>query len=203
MRIFSSIIVLSLCCMPLVAADNDTEVDVLDLSVDENIATPDVPQKAQAYVRAAMDQLRRHLNKNGFSTEVLRDGEVIEVKVPCDEIFAIGKSSIKPSGAVKLQALNIVARDPEKYKVIVAVHTDDTGDDQYSDSISAERANAIDDFLYQYTQGRETNVIPYGIGKDEPVMPNTSRQGRAANRRIEIYVVPDHGMLQQAGVKKK
>lgn len=177
--------------------------DVLEMSMDDNIATPEVPRKAKAYVTASMDQLRRLMLKNKYSVESLRDGEVIGITIPCSELFAPGSVELKAGADELLRPLGTVVREPQKYKMLVAVHTDDTGDDQYSDSISAARANAIDDCLWKIAGERDTNVIPYGIGKDEPLEPNTTRTGRANNRRVEIFVIPDDGMLEMAGVKRK
>lgn len=177
--------------------------DVLELSLDDNIATPEVPRKAKQYVATAMDQLRRHMVKNNLAVESLRDGEVLEITIPCADLFGTGSVELKAAAAEKLRPLGIVVREPSKYKVLVAVHTDDTGDDMYSDSISAARANAIDDCLWQIAGERDTNVIPYGIGKDEPRVANTSRNGRAQNRRAEIFIIPYDGLLEMAGVKRK
>lgn len=177
--------------------------DVLEMSIDDNIATPEVPRKAKTYITAAMDQLRRLMIKNKFSVESLRDGEVIEIIIPCADLFAPGSVELKADAAELLRPLGTVVREPQKYKMLVAVHTDDTGDDLYSDSISAARANAIDDCLWKLAGEHDTNVIPYGIGKDEPLVPNTSRTGRANNRRVEIFVIPDYGMLEMAGIKRK
>lgn len=185
------------------AAEPVAEPDVLDMSIDENLATPEVPRKAKAYVHAAMDQLRRHLIKNGMTVEALRDGEVLEITVPASRLFAATAVEPKASATEALRPLGMVARDPDKYKIIVAVHTDDTGDDKYADSISGARANAVDDCLWILAGEKDTNVVPYGIGKDEPRVPNTSMANRAQNRRVEIFVVPERGMLEQAGVKRK
>ncbi len=183
-------------------ADAETEPDALEMSVDENIETPAVPKRARTYVRTAMDQLRRMLLKKGLAVETLREGEVLEVTIKCSQLFAPCALNLKQSGTELLKGLSFIVNDPRKYKVLVAVHTDDTGDEMYSDSISAARANAIDDCFWQLAGGKETNVIPYGIGRDEPRMPNDSRSNRDANRRVEIYIIPDRGLLELAGVKK-
>lgn len=206
MRIISLltlILVLSFSSLCPVAMADENEVDVLDLRLDENIATPEVPKKAKQYVHTAMDHLRRHLNKNGLNAVSARDGEVLEITIPASELFATGSLELKPSAKTKFQALGVVLREPLKYKVLLAVHTDDTGDNQYADSISAARANAIDDCFWEIAGQKDTNVIPYGIGKDEPIDSNTSRNGRAKNRRVEIFIVPDRGLLELAGVKFK
>lgn len=105
----SSIIAVALVCgivaTPLSAASTETaEPDALEMSVDENLATPEVPKKAKTYVVTAMDQLRRHLVKNGMTIEPLRDGEVLEITIPCSVLFASGSLELKkpePSSCVR------------------------------------------------------------------------------------------------------
>lgn len=175
--------------------------DALDLSIAQNLERPDVPKKAETYVRTAMDQLRRHLVKNGLDVSLLRNGEVLQVTMPCEVLFGISSVELKPSAMGQLRKLRVVVSEPHKYKVLVAVHTDDTGDNEYADSISAARANAIDDGLWQIAGEKDTNVIPYGIGKDEPLAANTSRANRARNRRVEFFIVPEDGLIEMSGVR--
>ena len=184
-------------------AQSDSGEDALELTFAQNLERPDVPRRAEQFVRVHMDQVRRNLIKNGLEANTLRNGEVLQVTVPCEQLFATSSVELKPSASELLSKLSIIFRDPAKYKLIVAVHTDDTGDDLYADSISAARANAIDDGLWQLAGEKETNVIPYGIGKDEPLVPNTSRNNRARNRRVEFFIVPDQGLIELSGVKLK
>lgn len=184
-------------------AASDEPVDNLELSVEENLAVPAVPQKARGYVRSAMDQLRRYFSQDGIAATPVRDGEVLKVVIPCSNLFGPGAIELLPSAAGVLKPMGMVVRDPEKYKVLVTVHADDTGDTMYADSITAARANAIDDYLWQLASEKDTNVIPYGIGRDEPVGPNNSIAARAANRRVEIFIIPEAGMIRAAGVKVK
>lgn len=202
MRINKIILIITFVLAGL-AVSAQTVDDVLDLTLAQNLEMPDVPRRAEQYVRAHMDQLRRNLIKNSLEAQLLRDGEVIRITVPCADLFGNGSVELKPSAAEILQKFSIVARDPYKYKMLVAVYTDDTGDDQYADSISAARANAIDDALWQIASEKDTNVIPYGQGKDDPVAPNNSMANRAKNRRVDFFIVPDKGLLEMAGVKQK
>lgn len=57
--------------------------DALELSIDDNIATPAVPSKARTYVRTAVDQLRRMLLRSGMTVESMREGEVLEITLSC------------------------------------------------------------------------------------------------------------------------
>lgn len=202
-KILSFLFCIAIGVSTLSAASPDDEPDVLDMSLDQSLAYPEVPGKAKAYVRTAMDAIRRSLNKNGFEASATRDGEVVEFSVPCDRLFAPGSLELKSDAARTLAALGPVIRDNSLYRVLVAVHTDDTGDDLYADSISASRANALDDLLWSMAGEIDTNIVPYGIGKDDPVAPNNTIMGRRANRRVEFFIVPDVGLLTQAGVKPK
>lgn len=199
---FKTFILSFVLLVPFLVSAQATE-DALELTFAQNIERPEIPKRAKEYVRTHMDQLRRTLVKDGFDVRSLRDGEVLELTIPCDDLFATGSLELKPTAVKKLHNLGLVVRDPRRYKVVVAVHTDDTGDEMYADSISAARANAIDDGLWQIAGEKETNVIPYGIGKDEPLVSNASRTNRARNRRAEIYIIPDEGLLELAGVKPK
>lgn len=178
-------------------------VDPLDMTIAQNIATPDVPRKAEAYIREHIDHVRRNLNSSGLTAIPMRDGEVLKVTIPCSELFPINSMELKPGAFDILKKFGFIIREPERYKVLIAVHTDDTGDEQYADSISAARANAIDDAFWEIANEKETNVIPYGIGKDEPLFPNNSKKRRADNRRVEIFIIPNVGLLEMAGVKFK
>lgn len=204
MRLFPILLsVLALCAAPSRGAETAAEPDALELSISENLDTPAVPAKARAYVRTSMDQLRRSLLKHNYDVVATRDGEVLEVTIPARSLFAAGATALKPSGTKLLQRIGALATEPSKYKIIIAAHADDTGDEAYADSITAARANAIDDLFWQISGQQDTNTVPYGLGRDEPRVPNTTRANREINRRIEIYIVPDYGLLEMAGVKRK
>jgi len=185
------------------AAEPAGEPDVLDMSIEENLATPAVPSKARTHIRADIDRLRRRMLGAGYAASAIRDGEVLEISIPAQNLFAANDTVLKPSGAALLREIGEIAREPRRYKIVIAAHSDDTGDEQYSDRLTAARANAIDDWLWQAAGERDTNTVPYGLGRDEPLRPNDSRTGREANRRVEIYIVPDTGLLEAAGVKLK
>lgn len=208
MRRFTSILIITALLgfglATISAADSvDTEVSAFDLTFSENLEQPAVPNKARQYVTTAMDQIRRQLLKNELLTHTIRNGEVVQVTLSCADLFAPGAIELKPKADDLLRHFSAILREPSKYKVVVAVYSDNTGDDMYADSITSARANAIDDYFWTLMGEAETNVIPYGMGKDNPVKPNDSMSGRAINRRVEIYIVPDWGLLQAAGVRRK
>ena len=165
-------------------------VEPVDMSLSDNINVPAVGKRSKEKVRSRMASLRRELSKGGMTVTSLRDGEVMMVTVAADKLFAPNSPELKPSASAILDKFADIVKDPDDYKILVAVHTDDTGDDIYADNITCDRANAIDTYMTALS-GRDTiNLIPYGLGRDEPLVDNNSIKSRRTNRRIEIYIVP-------------
>lgn len=183
----------ALCATP----DGDSAPDEMELSVDENIATPKVPKKAQTMVRATIDGLRRSLIKQGLNVASMRNAEVLQVTVPCSSLFAPNAKALKASAEKILSPIVTVAKQPELYKILIAVHADNTGDDTYADELTEARANAIDDYLWEKAGQIETFVVPYGLGHDEPLTNNDSALNRHKNRRVEIFIVPREELFKR------
>jgi len=173
------------------------DADELSLSFDDNIATPRVPQKAKARVRDHVAELAEVLAGHGYATAVLRDGEVLRLTIPCDLLFSPNSAVLKDTAAAALTPLKKYSRQDSPYKMVVAVHADDTGDSVYCDRLTADRASAIDSFFYLLLGSEETGVIPYGLGQDDFIGPNHSIEARAKNRRVEIYLVPRASLFQK------
>lgn len=174
------------------------DFDPLNASIEENLRHPAVPNKAVHGVVSNISTLVRTLRGAGYSVQAVRDGQVAVVTVPAVKLFGAGKTELRADAAEILRPLAPYIRRTDNYKVIIAVHSDDTGDELYNDRLTADRANAIDDYYYTLDGDRETGIIPYGLGFDEPVAANNSIAGRARNRRVEIYFVPTQTLIDKA-----
>ena len=76
-----------------------------------------------------------------------------------------------------------------KAVVEVAGHTDSTGSAQYNQQLSEQRANSVAQYLE--SQGLASNrVVTIGAGETRPVADNSTPEGRAANRRVELTLTP-------------
>ncbi|HKL62821.1 MAG TPA: OmpA family protein, partial [Woeseiaceae bacterium] len=88
--------------------------------------------------------------------------------------------------------LNSVAKVLDKYEqtvVEVAGHTDSTGTDEYNQRLSERRAASVARFLQ--SQGvMNQRIITVGMGESRPVADNSTAEGRQANRRVELTLVP-------------
>jgi len=72
--------------------------------------------------------------------------------------------------------------------IIVVGHTDDKWDADHNMKLSKARAATVRDYLI--SQGVDsTRMVTKGMGEDLPIADNTTRAGRAANRRVQILVL--------------
>lgn len=189
---------LSLSSSVAFAAPKDDSFDPLTASIEENINNPVVGKKQKVAVANAMANVERSIKETGLAVTRVRDGEVVLVTIPCDRLFAPNSSVLREDAGQKLLALLPYVKRSDSFKVVVAVHSDDTGDAQYTDQLTADRATAVDEFFSRHTTSSETGIIPYGLGTDEPVAPNTGIHNRAANRRVEIYFIPTATFISKA-----
>jgi outer membrane protein OmpA-like peptidoglycan-associated protein len=131
--------------------------------------------------RAALAQASQ-----GTGVEVARtEDNRLRLNVPSDVSFDTGRADIKPQ---MRPVLDEVSRnlDPN-VRVTIVGHTDSTGSDAINDPLSRERAVAVRDYLSM--RGVSTaRVSVAGRGSHEPVASNDTEAGRAANRRVEIFL---------------
>lgn len=168
----------------------DVISDPYELSLEENINTPSIPNKKRNIVKDAISHLRQQFEKAGFATGRLRQGDAFLITIPCSELFNSNSIQLSETGKRLLDKFNILDDEKDKYKLLIAVHTDDTGEDAYAESLTSERANAINDYFDSECDLKDMTIIPYGLGRDEPLNPNDSIKNRARNRRAEIYIIP-------------
>ena len=173
-------------------------IDIYDLSIDDNIAMPELEKQAETIKKFQYNQAIA-LQKNKQNVEMTRDGEVIIITIPAGQLFApndtvlsdMGKNSIEPFlGYLKNEGL---------YKMLLVMHHDNTGSDRYILNLTKARVNAIYDWISK--NASVEYVVPYALGSIEPLVENNSVANRKFNRRLEIYLVPEVGMIKAA--KKK
>jgi outer membrane protein OmpA-like peptidoglycan-associated protein len=101
--------------------------------------------------------------------------------------FETSRADIRPASRPLLEELGAAAaRCPGRLRV--EGHTDDRGAEEANLRLSRERAEAVCRAFVK--QGIEPKrLVPEGLGETRPIAPNTTADGRARNRRIEIRVV--------------
>lgn len=178
-------------------------VDLSELTLDETLMLPDVPEKQATYVIGYMKREAQALYKLGYKIETTRHGEVVIATIPADKLFAPNDSTLLPGAADELKPFLSYFRTHGKFKVILAMHSDDTGSDSYLYELTERRILAL--YGYFDEHAAQTDMLQgYPMADSEPVKdtPNTSYANRRTNRRLEIYIVPGPMLIMEAKTKK-
>lgn len=101
-------------------------------------------------------------------------------------LFDTGKATIKPESAKELQLVIDVLKADATLKVEIQGHTDNTGTAAANLALSQQRADAVRDYLVKTGGIAMTRLTAVGYGDTKPVAPNTTDDGKAQNRRVEL-----------------
>jgi OOP family OmpA-OmpF porin len=111
------------------------------------------------------------------------------VVVTLRRLFAPSKSEVVQEHFSTLQALAKLAKDFERYPLLVAAHTDSHGSDRRNLDLSTTRARAVADYLMREGGLPPDRITASGYGEAKPIASNNDKDGRAKNRRVEIIFV--------------
>ncbi len=132
-------------------------------------------------------ELRRQTAGTGIG--VIRNGDQIELRMPSDVTFATNQATIQSQF---YGALNDVATTLVEYpqtRIDVVGHADSDGTESYNQDLSERRASSVKSYL----TGRGVQAVriaSYGRGELEPIASNSTAQGKAQNRRVQIVLTP-------------
>jgi outer membrane protein OmpA-like peptidoglycan-associated protein len=107
-----------------------------------------------------------------------------------DVLFDFGKYTLKAEARERLAKISGIVLAYPDLKLEIDGYTDSVGSDEYNQTLSDKRAEAVRDFLVR--NGVSMNsVAARGMGKADPVADNSSAEGRQLNRRVEMIVSGD------------
>lgn len=137
-----------------------------------------------------MEDKRREMERAtaGTGVEVVRTADnQLKLEVPSDISFAVNSAAIEPRLRPVLDAFAGGLGSEPQMRVRVVGHTDNTGSDAINDPLSLRRAESVRDYLSDrgVAAGR---IEVSGRGSREPVATNDTAEGRAKNRRVEIFL---------------
>ena len=137
--------------------------------------------------------------KNGCNIETMRSGEVIIITIPTDLLFLPNERTLIDDCDNLLSPIQRYLKTPDFYRVLLVMHTDDTGSETYTDELSLDRVDAVFDWFETHNTNT-TYLFPTASGASEPLFgtKNNTVKNRAKNRRFEIYLIPGEEMLRQA-----
>lgn len=138
-----------------------------------------------------MDEQEKKLRQQtaGTGVNVIRDGDNLVLDMPSDVTFPVNSYTVQPQFQQTLATVASTLKEYEKTYVDVMGHTDSTGSDAYNQTLSENRAQAVATVLIRGGV-QSARVATKGYGESQPKASNTTEEGRAANRRVEIRLVP-------------
>lgn len=138
-----------------------------------------------------MDQQEKKLREKtaGTGVDVIRDGDNLILDLPSDVTFPVNSYTVQPQFQQTLATVAETLKEYEKTYIDVLGHTDSTGSDAYNQTLSENRAKAVANVLMG-NGVQQARIATKGYGESQPKASNADAAGRAANRRVEIRLVP-------------
>ena len=121
------------------------------------------------------------------------------VKVTFDNgiLFDTNKSTLSADAKTQLKTFAQQMQDLPDTQITVYGHTDNTGTAAVNERVSQNRADAVSAFLPANGIDK-ARIVSEGKSFNEPVASNDTAEGRAQNRRVEVYITANENMIKEA-----
>ncbi len=147
---------------------------------------------AGAAVGRYMDQQEAELRREtaGTGVEVIRQGDDLVLRMPSGITFAYNRYDVQPQFQSTLNEVASTLAQYQQTYIDVLGHTDSSGSYEYNQGLSERRAQSVASYLASRGVNR-ARMATRGFGETQLlVSPEQTEADRAANRRVEIRVVP-------------
>ncbi|MDR0430506.1 MAG: OmpA family protein [Tannerellaceae bacterium] len=154
---------------------------------------------AGALIGKKMDKQKKELETvvPDATIETVNEGEALKVTFDSGILFATNSSTVSEASKSALRNFATSLKgNPDTYVKIIG-HTDNTGRVDYNQTLSEKRAQSV--YGYLMNQGVTSDRMTFeGKGIHDPVATNSTEQGRALNRRVEIMIMANEKMIHEA-----
>ncbi|MGL5562638.1 MAG: OmpA family protein [Tannerellaceae bacterium] len=155
---------------------------------------------AGALIGKKMDKQKKELEATlpeDTKVESINNGEAIKVTFNSGILFAVNSSTLSQASMTALTQFAQSLNENPDTNIKIVGYTDNTGKVDYNQLLSEKRAKSVYDYLR--AQGVGASRMTYeGMGVHDPVASNSTEDGRALNRRVEIIILPSQKMIQEA-----
>jgi outer membrane protein OmpA-like peptidoglycan-associated protein len=157
----------------------------------EQLSSKDQQLATERAARAAAEERERDAMRKlaaAAALSVKEEARGTVIVLPGSVLFTSGKAELTPEAQQKLGLVaDTLAPQASSNDILVEGHTDSKGTPESNQVLSESRARVVMDFLI--SRGVASNSITsVGIGQARPMADNSSAEGRANNRRVEIVV---------------
>lgn len=116
-------------------------------------------------------------------------GKSLRITMTNQTAFDVNSTQIKPGFYSTLDKISSVVNQYGKTTLTIVGHTDDSGSDAHNQTLSEQRAQAVQSYFLQSGVNPQ-RLSSYGAGERQPRANNATEQGKQLNRRVEIIVEP-------------
>ncbi len=134
----------------------------------------------------------------GAQVERVDDGIVVTFDENSGVYFDTAKYNINAASQTTLDKLANVLREYPDTNVLVVGHTDSVGADAMNMTLSKNRAMAVTNYLVQNKGLSSGRFTTNWYGEEAPIADNSTAEGRAKNRRVNLAIVPNEKMKEDA-----
>lgn len=132
--------------------------------------------------------LAQERNSGVIQVDKLQDN-VLRVTMTAQSAFAVDSAEIKGTFHSTMDKISKVVNTYGKTTLTIVGHTDSTGSAAHNQALSERRAQSVQDYFLQKGVVSQ-RLSSLGRGKNEPRATNATAEGRALNRRVEIFIAP-------------
>lgn len=134
----------------------------------------------------------------GAQVERVDDGIVVTFDENSGVYFATNKYNLNAQSQETLDRLANVLREYPDTNILVVGHTDSTGPRDFNMSLSRDRANSVTNYFVTQKRLSSGRITTEWFGPDAPIADNSTAEGRAKNRRVNVAIVPNEKMKDDA-----
>ena len=191
---------------PLINKTNELD----DMTAKNSKDIKDVDARAQAGIQqvqakaAEVDQKAQSAGQQAAEAQTLADNAVHRVDSLQNTVanldnyrvvtetsvhFGFNKDNLTKNAKEALDQLATDVQSAKGYIISVEGGTDSVGNADYNYGLSERRADAVIQYLASQHSIPAHKIYVVGLGKDKPVEPNSTREGRAKNRRVDVRLL--------------
>ena len=154
---------------------------------------------AGVLIGAKMDKQAQKIEEEipGAIVERVDNGIVVTFDESSGVYFDTNKYNINAASQTTINKLIGIFKEYPDTNLLVVGHTDSAGADDYNMTLSKNRANAVTSYLTQ--KGiNPSRLTTNWFGESQPMHDNSTASGRAKNRRVNIAILPNEKMIEDA-----
>ncbi len=152
---------------------------------------------AGALIGNYMDKQARELEQDLEGAKVERVGEGIKITFDSGILFNFDSSALTPTSRENIAQMANTLKKYEDTEILIEGYTDDKGTEKYNLNLSKERAESVSSLLKQMGVASK-RISEHGHGEMMPVADNSTDEGRALNRRVEIAIYANKKLKRAA-----